>query len=256
MSEQKLLVAAQLQQMQDLNEIMSNQVQPQVLDIAETAYQHLSVGMSASSNAGEAAYEAGSTAAAAQAIAAKLSVLVEQALGKQMQMDYVNRGGTDAEILADDSGQVLQSKVVAAWNKDPSQRSDWEDFLVNHYGKDFLQSEYLSGWKLQHPNATQAEEDAAVANYWNTVTQYDTWQGAINATRTGANAYYSKSLLDAYDASDIGEPASSPSSGSGGSGGDGDDKDNGSKKERVDLVICNKKEIPKLNVNLFKNKKY
>ena len=46
-------------------------------------------------------------------------------------------------------------------------------------------------------------------------------------------------------------------SGGGGGGGDGGsgsgDKDNtGTKKERVDLVLCNKKEIPKLNVNLFK----
>lgn len=38
-----------------------------------------------------------------------------------------------------------------------------------------------------------------------------------------------------------------------GSGSGDKDKDNtGTKKERVDLVLCSKKEIPKLNVNLFK----
>ena len=42
-------------------------------------------------------------------------------------------------------------------------------------------------------------------------------------------------------------------SGSGSGSGSGDkDKDQGTKKERVDLVLCSKKEIPKLNVNLFK----
>lgn len=42
-------------------------------------------------------------------------------------------------------------------------------------------------------------------------------------------------------------------SGSGSGSGSGDNDDNkGTKKERVDLVLCSKKEIPKLNVNLFK----
>jgi len=39
----------------------------------------------------------------------------------------------------------------------------------------------------------------------------------------------------------------------GGSGsGDKDNNDTGTRKERVDLVLCNRKTIPKLNVNLFK----
>ena len=60
-------------------------------------------------------------------------------------------------------------------------------------------------------------------------------------------------VLDQYLASNIGEPESDGGSGSGSGGDDGDkDKDTGNKKERVDLVLCSKKEIPKLNVNLFK----
>lgn len=56
----------------------------------------------------------------------------------------------------------------------------------------------------------------------------------------------------AYGASDIGEPEGSGGGSGGGSGSGDNDKDQGTRKERVDLVLCNKKEIPKLNVNLFK----
>ena len=254
LSEQKVLMAAQLQQMQDLNQIMTEQLQPQVLGIASNAYQQLSAQLNGNQQAGSAASGANSTAASAAAIAAKLSVLVEQALDKEMVQDYIARGGTDEEIIKDDSGQVLKSRAVAAWNKDESERTPWENFLVEHYLQNSLRSEYLSGWDLVHPNATEEERNAAMNNYWNKVSRYDTFQDAIAATRTGANAYYKDALLSAYDASSLGEGDSEPSGGSGGSGDDGKDKDkdSGTKKERVDLVLCNKKEIPKLNVNLFK----
>ena len=59
-------------------------------------------------------------------------------------------------------------------------------------------------------------------------------------------------VFDSYLASGIGEPESSGGGSGRGSGSGNKDKDQGTKKERVDLVLCNKKEIPKLNVNLFK----
>lgn len=58
-------------------------------------------------------------------------------------------------------------------------------------------------------------------------------------------------IQDTYEMSGIGEPDSS-SGGSGGSGSEDKDNNNGTRKERVDLVLCNRKTIPKLNVNLFK----
>ena len=41
-------------------------------------------------------------------------------------------------------------------------------------------------------------------------------------------------------------------SGGGGSGSGGSGDKSGTKKDRVDLVLCSKKQIPKLDVNLFK----
>ena len=51
---------------------------------------------------------------------------------------------------------------------------------------------------------------------------------------------------------DEGDGSGGGGGGDGGGGGSGDKDNTGTKKERVDLVLCNKKEIPKLNVNLFK----
>ena len=60
-------------------------------------------------------------------------------------------------------------------------------------------------------------------------------------------------IINSYIAANEDDDDGSGGGGGGGGGGDSGDKDNtGTKKERVDLVLCNKKEIPKLNVNLFK----
>lgn len=253
MSAQQLLMAAQLQQMQDLNQIMSEQLQPQVLGLAQNAYQQLAAQQGISGNTNNTSSGAWSTYNAASAIASKLNVLVEQALDVEMQQDYINRGGTNQAYI--DNPQNMKKDVIAAFNTPEGQRTQDQKWLVDHYGKNYLQSYYLSGWDTAHPNATPEQREAAMNNYWKNVSQYDSYEKMIGATRKGANAYYTQGLLSAYDASNIGEPASSPSGASGGSGGDDSkdkDKNSGTKKERVDLVLCNKKEIPKLNVNLFK----
>lgn len=71
------------------------------------------------------------------------------------------------------------------------------------------------------------------------------------------NENFVKSIQAAYLASGIGEvdednDGTGAGSGSGSGSGSDKDSDKGSTKNRVDLVLCNKKEIPKLNVNLFK----
>ena len=66
-------------------------------------------------------------------------------------------------------------------------------------------------------------------------------------------AFYNQ-LNNAYLNSGGDDDTSSPGGGggSGGNGGSNNDSGTGTRRERVDLVLCNKKEIPKLNVNLFK----
>ena len=252
MSAQQLLMASQLQQMQDLNQIMTEQLQPQVVGLAQNAYQQLSAQQGIGSNTGSTSSGSWSTYNAAAAIASKLNVLVEQALDTEMQQDYIANGGTNPEYI--DNPQKMKADMVKAFNTPESQRTPEQKILWDTYGKKWFESYYLSGFDTGHPNATPEERDAALANFDKTMAQYDNFGKLVADTRKGANAYYTDALLAAYDASTLGEPSSPASGGSGGSGDDGKDKDkdSGTKKERVDLVLCNKKEIPKLNVNLFK----
>ena len=88
---------------------------------------------------------------------------------------------------------------------------------------------------------------------------YKKWSVVQDTILNPITSYMEGAIQSAYDQSNLGEYGSnSNGSGGGGRGGgsggsSGSDKDNsGTKKERVDLVLCNKKEIPKLNVNLFK----
>jgi len=88
---------------------------------------------------------------------------------------------------------------------------------------------------------------------------HTSYQDALNTLTKPIVNYARGAVMAAYDQSDIGGFGSNKNpSGSGGGGGGGGsgsgsgDSDSGNKKNRVDLVLCNKKEIPKLNVNLFK----
>ena len=74
----------------------------------------------------------------------------------------------------------------------------------------------------------------------------------IDIGKMYSNPNILKQIEAAYGASDMGEADGSGGSSGSGSGSGDSDKSEGTKKERVDLVLCNKKEIPKLNVNLFK----
>ena len=252
MSAQQLLMASQLQQMQDLNQIMTEQLQPQVVGLAQNAYQQLSAQQGIGSSTSSTSSGSWSTYNAAAAIASKLNVLVEQALDTEMQQDYIAAGGQNQEYI--DNPQKMKADMVAAFNTPESQRTEQQKTLVNTYGKKWFESYYLSGWDTGHPDATPEQREGALKNFDKVMAQYDNFGKLVADTRKGTNDYYAKALVAAYDASSLGEPGESPSGGSGGGGG-GDkdkDKDSGTKKERVDLVLCNKKEIPKLNVNLFK----
>lgn len=252
MSAQQLLMASQLQQMQDLNQIMTEQLQPQVVGLAQNAYQQLSAQGQIGSNTSSTSSGSWSTYNAAAAIASKLNVLVEGALDTEMQQDYIANGGQNPEYI--DNPQKMKADMVKAFNTPESQRTPQQQTLVNTYGKKWFESYYLSAWDTGHPNATPEQRAGALKHFDKTMAQYDNFGKLVADTRKGANAYYTNALLAAYDASSLGEAGSPASGGSGGSGGDGKDKDkdSGTKKERVDLVLCNKKEIPKLNVNLFK----
>lgn len=112
------------------------------------------------------------------------------------------------------------------------------------------------GEKARNPSWTdeqaQANAERKLSGYFNSDGSLKYNEDVISKiVRENYADAITPALIEQYMGSDIGEVGEG-SGGSGGSGGDSGDKDKGNRKERVDLVLCNKKEIPKLNVNLFK----
>lgn len=112
---------------------------------------------------------------------------------------------------------------------------------------------------VRYPNLDQAGIDNIIKNYGDSIKNGTmTFDKAINDLTKMAYHGYQDRLRDMYFASNIGEDDDSGSgsggsgSGGGGSGSRGSSDKSGTKKDRVDLVLCSKKQIPKLDVNLFK----
>ena len=112
---------------------------------------------------------------------------------------------------------------------------------------------------VRYPNLDQAGINNIITHYGDSIKNGTmTFDKAMNDLTKMAYHGYQDRLSDMYFASDIGEGDDSGSgsggsgSGGGGSGSGGSGDKSGTKKDRVDLVLCSKKQIPKLDVNLFK----
>ena len=102
------------------------------------------------------------------------------------------------------------------------------------------------------------DAETALKSSWSDIEwarEHGLTSGQIDATfakNLTKNPKFLQKIVDSYLLSDIGEDTDSGGGGSGSGSGSGNKDNSGTKKERVDLVLCSKKEIPKLNVNLFK----
>lgn len=247
LTEQNIIAMSQLQQFQDMFDIAQSQIAPGILSTVQQAYNNVVATHGAGSAAGTAAGNAGSAAANAAIIA---QFLAQQAVDKAGETTYKN-DGTLLGLLP----QNIWEKVV---KNDPtgglltgSQRAAW------------AKNTYIAGDMLQHPGLRPEQYSARADDAWKDVQGQMAKNGtgfkaALGTMSDGIKKYAEGAALAAYMNSDVGEGGSrsNPSGsggGGGGSGGSGSgDSDSGNKKNRVDLVLCNKKEIPKLNVNLFK----
>lgn len=114
-------------------------------------------------------------------------------------------------------------------------------------------------FKARYPNLSEDQLTKAIQQYSKNVAN-GTWNFGDTMSKLShiAQKGYAELLDKGYFASDIGEGDDSGSgsggsgSGGGGSGSSGSGDKSGTKKDRVDLVLCSKKQIPKLDVNLFK----
>lgn len=285
----QVLQAASLQQLQDMYEVAQGAIVPTMSTAADAAvgsYQTAFGSIAPSSS--QTANETADTDANAAAIASMLSVIAQQkAIEASYQQALIN-GETNAKDVNEYLKEAAGTKV--GW--DVSGITGGLQNLADEWGvgdqfREGLKSLGLGDGRIdlgtfggnqkeagriaytyesmaeqaRHPDWSQEQIHNTVmekmdgmldsngkltANFANTLgTVQKNYADAIQPT-----------VKDAYLASQIGEEDNDQNAAgdSGSGGGDGDDKDSGkgSKKERVDLVLCNKKEIPKLNVNLFK----
>lgn len=238
-----ILAAASLQQLQDMQEIANTQIYPTMQSSLNTAIQHYTAGLHTSGNTGSTADSSASTSANAAAIAALLAVKVQMEAEDAAWREYQRTPGKNK---AKDQNEFMQR---LADGKLPG----YERFIYNIEGVAATAVGYPgSSTKYQQQmserHTKQAFEDGKT--YKDRQKLLGQWIAGITAPQVEAS----------YLASDMGENGAGGSGqggggggGGGGDGGSGNKGDTGEKKKsRVDLVLCNKKEIPKLNVNLFK----
>ena len=253
LSYQNVLALGQLQQLQDMYQVASEVVAPGINQTVEGVYKNLMATDLAGQNAGTASDGAAGASTNAAAIAAFLGAKAQDVAMRAAYDEYLNDPNApdklnDVEVKDYDSFRRAMAK----------QGPDTEK-----YERKVYESLIETGVRLNHPGATQDYIDGRVQDKINESGIMDSdasFQSKLNTVTKPIMEYAQGATMAAYGASDIGEYGSRASEGGSGSGGSGDgsgkdkgsDKDTGTKKERVDLVLCNKKEIPKLNVNLFK----
>lgn len=261
-----VLAMGSLQQLQDMYKVANETVAPGVMQTMQGVYQNVSATGLAASNAGNASDGAGTAGANAGLIASILAAKFQsEATGVVYENEYLNDPDRPKKWfgLADYSenefkaelnnmnnpqmdkyryltAQVVRGTGVAFDNPDmsPEEREAKTNELVDQMYK---KNEFTGRYEVQEGYSNK-------------------WKDLLNTWTQPVKSYMEGATLANFDQSDIGEYGSNSTGGNGSSGGGGDGgsgsgdsgSNEGTKKSRVDLVLCNKKEIPKLNVNLFK----
>lgn len=254
LSEANVLAMGQLQQMQDMYQIANEQVAPGIMQTVQQTAANVMATQGAAANAGTASSGAQGAAANAQAIAAFLGAQAQGAAEKAAYDAYKRDPDPNHKIPGVTDQDSFVSKI-ASLNTDAAKY--WRGNVYASLGG--------TAYAVNNPGASPNDIKEAGQRLSNEVQSqqaknHTNYQDALN-TLTKPIVYYAQgAVMAAYEQSNIGGYGSSsnPSGsgggggGGGGSGGGSGDSDKGTKKNRVDLVLCNKKEIPKLNVNLFK----
>lgn len=255
LSEQTILMMGNLQMLSDMNKVAQEQVAPGITQTVQTAGQIMNGTFEAAGYAGSASTGAGGAAANAYAIAVFLQAQAQESSTHAQYEKYLRDPNAERSWFG--FGGLYDEKE---FNNMISQKGSP---MYEKYGKPALEQAAIATSMLTQPGRTYEEHLAAGKRSLQKVEEesnkYGTnFQDMMNTVTKGMPEALQKQVMSAYDQSNIGEYGSGSGSGGGGSGGGGSGKGSGSdsgsgtRKERVDLVLCNKKEIPKLNVNLFK----
>lgn len=245
LSEQNILAMGQLQQLQDMYTVANETVAPGIMQTVQGVYDNVSMTGNAAGAASGAEGGAVSAANNAAAIATILGAQAQSAAEKAAFEKYIRdphggKYGTQEEFVS----AVARGELP-------------------QYEREILQSLEGTSWSLMNGDRNPAHVKQNSQRLYSKLDKMGgDYQSKLDTATWGIVQYAQKATMAAYDASNIGEYGSGSrgsgggsggGSGSGGGGGSdkGSDK-NQNVKNRVDLVLCNKKTIPKLNVNLFK----
>ena len=248
----QLKQAAIIQAVSDLRNIAENSILPQIKDTALYGYQ-TAMASYGGYNAGVASVNAeGAIYSAAAAIATNVAILTDNALTEQAEKDAASYTGKldyqSAQRYISGQGNWWQNVVgsLTISESDKKKLQETEDSrLVGLYMAANPNSNVDAAKKwIEERRKAMVDEKNITGTYYQNEYIEDTLLKGI----TG-QAY--KQLLEEYENSGTSDDDGSGKSGSG-SGDKDKTKDDGSKRNWVNLAICNKKEIPKLNVNLFK----
>ena len=267
LSRAQVIAAAQLQQLQDMYQVAEQTFVPLMSDQATTAaqlYDTTAGGVYPST--GEAAGGAVSTAANAAQIAAYLSVMAQnaaiEASYQKDLMDGKTQANSKEEYLKEARGTHVQLLYGAQINWETGEVSEERvPYIDTYIGGDKEKQKRIAhaleyqGDRLRNPEWTDQQVSDYSKRINDLIDQGVNFGDAMELARKNYAGAAAPLIHQAYLSSGAGEDEPSSGGGGGGDGGSGsdnNDKDTGTKKERVDLVLCNKKEIPKLNVNLFK----
>ncbi len=254
---QSILAAASLVQYSEMLNTAREQIQPTL----ESSLQNGFNIYGATNNAYNAASSASAGAAGASANAAAIAAL----LGAQMQEQAYETAAKNLQAKYSEehpgSSITMDESSAAVRSGQATEKVSAE--LAKTYNQEAVKA--VSGMvaTYKNPGASSEEIKAEADKYYNQVkdspygsnAQMSTLYKRIqNQVALDIDAAYQNSDDGSGSGGDSGSGSGSGNGGSGSGGGSdsGSDDSGSTKKSRVDLVLCNKKEIPKLNVNLFK----
>lgn len=240
LSESNILAMGQLQQLQDMNQIAQEQVAPGINQTVQGVQSTIAETAIAGSNAGSASSNAGAAANNAAAIAAFLGTQAQDTAEHSEFLSLQRRGLISSDMTEDQFRAKLGKGELPLAEREIMKTLEGVSWSLMNGDSD---PDHVKS------NANRLYQDLDKLG--------GSYQDKLNTATWGIVKYAEGAVEAAYNMSNIGEYGGGQSSSGGGSGGGSGsgsdkDKDSGTKKERVDLVLCNKKEIPKLNVNLFK----
>lgn len=247
MDEQQVLMAAQLQQLQEMQAIAKEQVQPRIESLVMSSYEQAAYGRQTFGTVQGSGSGAISAAQNAAAIAALLNAELESKLDEQSYQEYVNKSAANG-VAPDQRKYKTKEDFAAAVN---AARNDGQTTWLDEYAEKKFTAYAATNFRMWNPELSIEDANKRAKDWYGSLDDSAKSWAIYDTLRKGATGALTQSILAAYDAS-LDEQDSSGSGGSGSGKGSDKNKDTGTKKERVDLVLCNKKEIPKLNVNLFK----